>query len=60
MTDVTTGATDAASAASLMAKPEPTKTTNSPWPGPPGMIPVTSGQADMPTSTPGPTWTASW
>ncbi len=26
MTDVTTGATDAASAASLMAKPEPQKT----------------------------------
>ncbi|APG73322.1 FMN-dependent dehydrogenase [Lactobacillus delbrueckii subsp. jakobsenii ZN7a-9 = DSM 26046] len=46
MTDVTTGATDAASAASLMAKPEPQKNTNSPWPGPPGMIPVTSGQAD--------------
>lgn len=46
MTDATTGATDAASAASLMAKPEPQKNTNSSWPGPPGMIPVTSGQAD--------------
>lgn len=44
-TDTVSGAleTDASSAASMMKKEPEVK---SPWPGPKGMIPVTSGRAD--------------